>query len=94
MPSPESGSAVLDYGRRATEERVLAMGKAKIAVLLLTILILGSSVISCGFTSQGPEEQKRPAESPGNKEDGKTSKQNEKPPEKEKDIRTNGDGVK
>ena len=38
------------------------MSKARIAVLLLTILILSSSVAACGFTSQGSQEQNRPAE--------------------------------
>ena len=39
------------------------MSKAKMAVLLLVILILGMSVTACGFTSQGSQEQNRPAES-------------------------------
>jgi hypothetical protein len=39
------------------------MTKGKIAVLLLTMLILNLSVVACvGFNSQGPQEQKRPAE--------------------------------
>ena len=42
------------------------MTKGKIAVLLLTLLtllVLNLSVVACtGFTSQGPQEQKRPAE--------------------------------
>lgn len=38
------------------------MSKAKIVVLLFAILVVSLSVISCGFTSQGPQEQKRPAE--------------------------------
>ena len=38
------------------------MSKAKIAVLLLMILVLGMSVTACGFTTQGSQEQNRPAE--------------------------------
>ena len=39
------------------------MTKGKIAVLLLMLLVLNLSVVACaGFTSQGPQEQKRPAE--------------------------------
>jgi hypothetical protein len=39
------------------------MRKGKVAVLLLTILIISLGVFACaGATSQGPQEQKRPAE--------------------------------
>ncbi len=39
------------------------MSRGKIAVLLLVVLILSLSVGACtGFTSQGSQEQNRPAE--------------------------------
>jgi hypothetical protein len=39
------------------------MSRGKLAVFLLTILVLTLSTPACtGFTSQGPQEQKRPAE--------------------------------
>ncbi len=38
------------------------MSRGKTAVLLFTILILNLGVVACGFTSQGPQEQKRAAE--------------------------------
>jgi hypothetical protein len=38
------------------------MSKFKIAALLLALLVLGPSVSACGFTSQGTQEQNRPAE--------------------------------
>ena len=38
------------------------MSKAKIAMLLFAVLILGLSLGACGFTSQGSQEQNRPAE--------------------------------
>lgn len=39
------------------------MSRGRIFVLLLTLLVLNLSVVSCaGMTSQGPAEQKRPAE--------------------------------
>lgn len=38
------------------------MSKAKIAALLLAVLVLNPGVGACGFTSQGTEEQNRPAE--------------------------------
>lgn len=38
------------------------MSRGKTVVLLLVVLILGLSVPACGFTSQGPREQERPAE--------------------------------
>ena len=38
------------------------MSKGKIIVLLLAMLILNLSVAACGFTSQGSQEQNRPAE--------------------------------
>lgn len=48
------------------------MSRGKIAVLLLVVLVLSLSVAGCaGLTSQGPQEQKRPAESqetPGEEE--------------------------
>jgi hypothetical protein len=48
------------------------MSKARIAVLLLTILILNLSVAACGFTSQGSQEQNRPAENQGPEEEDET----------------------
>lgn len=36
--------------------------RGKIATLLLVVLILGMSVVASGCTSQGPQEQERPAE--------------------------------
>lgn len=45
------------------------MSKGKIAVLLLAILVLNLSVIACGFTSQGSQEQNRPAENQGPREE-------------------------
>ncbi len=47
------------------------MSKGKIAMLLLAILVLNLSVIACGFTSQGTQEQNRPAENQGPKEEDK-----------------------
>jgi len=38
------------------------MSKGKIVVLLLALLVLHLGLISCGFTSQGTQEQNRPAE--------------------------------
>ncbi len=38
------------------------MSKSKIAALLLAMLVLVPSVSACGFTSQGAQEQNRPAE--------------------------------
>jgi len=39
------------------------MSRGKIAALLLVVLILSLSVAACtGFTSQGSQEQNRPAE--------------------------------
>ena len=48
------------------------MSKAKIAVLLLTILILNLCIAACGFTSQGSQEQNRPAENQGPEEEDTT----------------------
>jgi flagellar basal body-associated protein FliL len=48
------------------------MSKAKIVVLLFAILILILSVVACGFTSQGSQEQKRPAENQSPAEEDKT----------------------
>jgi flagellar basal body-associated protein FliL len=48
------------------------MSKAKIAVLLLVILIFSMSVTACGFTSQGSQEQNRPAENQGPEEEDTT----------------------
>lgn len=45
------------------------MSKAKIAVLLLAILIFSANVAACGFTSQGSQEQNRPAENQNPKEE-------------------------
>lgn len=62
---------MLDYGDRVVEKMGRAMSKGKIAALLLTILVLTLSASACaGMTSQGPEEQKRPAENqmPASKE--------------------------
>ncbi|MCA1729911.1 MAG: hypothetical protein LC751_11050 [Actinobacteria bacterium] len=39
------------------------MNKVKIAALLLVILVLIPGMGACGFTSQGSQEQQRPAES-------------------------------
>ena len=36
------------------------MSTGRISVLLLTILVLNLEVAACGFTSQGPQEQKDP----------------------------------
>ena len=47
------------------------MSKAKIAVLLLVILFLSKSVTACGFTSQGSQEQNRPAENQSSEEEDK-----------------------
>jgi len=47
------------------------MSKAKIATLLLVILILGMSATACGFTSQGSQEQNRPAENQNPEEEDK-----------------------
>ena len=38
------------------------MSKAKIAALLSAILVLSPGMGACGFTSQGSQEQQRPAE--------------------------------
>lgn len=38
------------------------MSKFKIAALLLAMLVLSPGVGACGFTSQGTQEQNRPAE--------------------------------
>ncbi len=38
------------------------MGRGKVAVLLLTILVLNLGVPACGSPSQGTREQQRPAE--------------------------------
>ena len=48
------------------------MSKGKIAVLLLTILILNLCVAACGFTSQGSQEQNRPAENQNPEEEDET----------------------
>jgi flagellar basal body-associated protein FliL len=48
------------------------MSKARIVVLLLAILILTLSVVACGFTSQGSQEQNRPAENQNPAEEDKT----------------------
>ncbi|MDX6380204.1 MAG: hypothetical protein QOI57_1228 [Rubrobacteraceae bacterium] len=57
------------------------MSKAKFVVLLLTILILTLSVVACGFTSQGSQEQNRPAENQ-NSAAGDTTEAILKTPEK------------
>lgn len=38
------------------------MSKSKIAAFLLAMLVLVPGVSACGFTSQGTQEQNRPAE--------------------------------
>lgn len=48
------------------------MSKAKIAVLLLMVLILSLSMFACGFTSQGSQEQNRPAENQNPAEEDET----------------------
>jgi flagellar basal body-associated protein FliL len=50
------------------------MSKAKIVVVLLAILILvlSVSISACGFTSQGSQEQNRPAENQNPAEEDKT----------------------
>ncbi len=48
------------------------MSKVRIAVLLLVILIFSASVNACGFTSQGSQEQNRPAENQGPEEQDTT----------------------
>jgi flagellar basal body-associated protein FliL len=48
------------------------MDKGKIAVLLLAILVLNLSVAACGFTSQGSQEQNRPAENQNPAEEDET----------------------
>lgn len=53
------------------------MNKAKIAALLLVILVLIPGMSACGFTSQGSQEQRRPAESQGpSTQDATESNQN------------------
>lgn len=46
--------------------------KGKIVVLLLAVLVLNLNVIACGFTSQGSQEQNRPAENQNPEEEDKT----------------------
>ena len=45
------------------------MSKAKIAALILAVVVLNPGVVACGFTSQGTQEQKRPAEVQSTKEE-------------------------
>lgn len=45
------------------------MSKAKIAALILAVVVLNPGVGACGFTSQGTQEQKRPAEVQSPKEE-------------------------
>ena len=45
------------------------MSKAKISALLFAILVLSPGVGACGFTSQGSQEQLRPAESQNTEEE-------------------------
>lgn len=57
---------MLTYGDQAEEERGPkmsrgAMGRGRMAVLLL-VLLLGLTMPVYGCTSQGPQEQQRPAE--------------------------------
>lgn len=47
------------------------MSRGKIAVLLLMILVLSLGTVACvGATSQGPQEQKRPAENQSSAQEG------------------------
>lgn len=56
------------------------MGRGKIAVLLLTMLVLNLSLGACtGFTSQGPQEQLRPAENQSSAERDATEPNLENP---------------
>ena len=43
------------------------MSKSKIAALLLAMLVLVPGLSACGFTTQGTQEQNRPAEDQGPK---------------------------
>lgn len=45
------------------------MSKAKIAALILAVVVLNPGVGACGFTSQGTQEQQRPAEDQSPKEE-------------------------
>lgn len=47
-------------------------GRGKIAILLLVVLLLGMSVVASGCTSQGPQEQERPAENQSPPEEDST----------------------
>ena len=52
------------------------MSKAKIAALLFAVLVLSPGMGACGFTSQGSQEQQRPAESQNaEEEDAKEEKE-------------------
>jgi hypothetical protein len=66
------GGAVLIYGVDLERRGVQAMSKGKIIVLLLAILILNLSVAACGFTSQGSQQQNRPAENQNPPSEDKT----------------------
>jgi len=60
------------------------MNKSKIAALLLAMLVLGPSVSACGFTSQGTQEQNRPAEVQNSKEEDAAEKNEDVAKEMEK----------
>ncbi|CAA9466456.1 MAG: hypothetical protein AVDCRST_MAG28-4143 [uncultured Rubrobacteraceae bacterium] len=47
------------------------MSKSKIAALLLAMLVLVPGLSACGFTTQGTQEQNRPAEVQNSEEEDK-----------------------
>ena len=53
--------------------------RGKIATLLLVVLILSMSVVASGCTSQGPQEQERPAENQSPPEEDSTEPDFEQP---------------
>jgi preprotein translocase subunit SecG len=69
---------VADSGivQRHEEERVKVLSKTTVVVaLLLAALLITLNITACGFTSQGSQEQRRPAEvqKPASEETEKTS---------------------